>query len=165
MDRSLFLVYGTVVITALVVVASGPLVAGIDFTREYATDSVSAPGTGSAEVSIESVPSVARLDRGAYGARSYYLRVPDTRVRVNSVVGHPFLVYTVRVPALGYAHGSVYTLDRRAIGPMTLSLEPDALDPTRIDRRSYGGVLTVVLRDGEDERVLHREPITIKVDR
>ena len=165
MDRSRGGVYSTLVITALVLVASGPLVAGIDFTRERATDSVSVPGTGSAEVSIESVPNVARLDRGAYGARSYYLRVPDTRVRVDSVRGHPFLVYAIRLPALGYAHGSVYTLDRRATGQTTLSLEPDALDPTRVDRRSYNGTLTVTLRSGEDEWVLHREPLTVEVDR
>jgi hypothetical protein len=165
MGRSKGVVYGTVAITLLVVVASGPLVAGIDFTRDRASGSAPAPGIGSAELSIASVPTVATLDRGAYGARSYYLRVPDATVGVESVAGQPLLVYTIRLPELGYAHGSVYALDSTTPGRLTLSLEPDALDPARVDRRAYEGTLAVLLRSGEDERVLYREPITVEVDR
>lgn len=158
-------VYATVAVVVAVAVASGPLVGAVDLTHER-TDGGTGPegslGQGSVDVTVESLPGEATLDRSEYGAAAYTLRVPDARVVLSNVTGQPMVVYKLKIPAMGYTSGTVHFVTAEHEGAFTLELERDSLAPDGIDRDRYEGTLTVLVR-ADGERIVAREPITVVV--
>lgn len=144
-----------------VTLVSGPLVGAVDLTP--ASRQEFAPGTGSADVTVRSVPDAARLERGEYGSGSYYLRVPDATLRIEDVRRQPILVYKIRIPALGYVRGTTTFLSPGDEGTLELELAPDALPPDEVDRERYRAELVIVLRGADGERVLHEADVTVEV--
>jgi len=160
-------VYATVAVVVAVAVASGPLVGAVDLTRERTGSGdagAGVPGEGSVDVAVESLPDTATLDRGAYGAGAYTLRVPDARVRLANVTGQPMVVYKIELRALGYSRGTVHFVTADNAGQFTLGLDRDSLAPDDIDRERYEGRLTVLVR-ADGERIVERRTVTVHVRR
>lgn len=162
MDGSEYVVGGTVALLLAVTLLSGPLVGAVDLTpdreeREFA------PGAGTVEASVVSVPSNATLDRGAYGSGAYYLRVPEATVDVAAVTGQPMLVYKLRIPELGYVRGTTHFLDESSTGRRTIALDEATLAPEEIDRDRYRGELLVLTRTDSGDRTISRTNVTVEV--
>ncbi|WP_224333839.1 hypothetical protein [Haloprofundus halobius] len=155
-------------------VASGPLVSGVDFTPDASSaeiDEADAVPLGTGDASVDNVSVAAdgvRLERGAYGSASYYLRMPDATARLRSVTGRPMLVYNVRIPELGYERSSTAFLNESftADGPTTLALtlDDDPVDPERVTESSYEAEVSVLLRTQSERRVLHERTVTVEVE-
>ncbi|WP_332898602.1 hypothetical protein [Haladaptatus sp. CMSO5] len=155
----------TLLILLTVTIVSGPLVGAVDLTPEPQADD--APiGSGAAEVSVLSVPSAGvTLERGQYGSESFYLHAPDARVRVDAVSGQPMVVYKIRIPELGATFGTTRFLNPDTVGTHSLSLGQKAFAPERITQESYEAELIVLVRTGDDEHELVRQPVTVAVVR
>lgn len=163
MDTAGLAVAGTVTLVLAVAAVSGPLVPGVDFTRESA-EQTAPPGSGSVDARVLAVPEDAALVKGDFGAGAYYLRVADATVDVASVTGQPLLVYKLRIPAMGYVRGTTHFLSPEMDGHMAVALEEDSLDPEKVEQSSYRGELLLLVRDDADERLLYRENVTVAVE-
>ncbi|KTG09036.1 hypothetical protein AUR64_14635 [Haloprofundus marisrubri] len=164
-------VWLSVLAVVVLSVASGPLVAGVDFTAED-TESQSAPeralGSGNATVTDVSLDlDGIRLERGDYGSQTYYLQVPDATVDLQSVTGQPILAYKIRIPALGIERSSSAFLDESYTedGPTTLALSLDdgPVEPGRVTQSSYEAEVSVLLRSQSGTRVLRQVSVTVEV--
>jgi hypothetical protein len=160
MERSRAAVYATAAVIVLVTVASGPLVGAV--TVPEGGVSGPAPGTGSATVSVVSMPDRATLEPGQYGTDVYYLEVPDAAVDVSAVTGQPVLTYSLSVPELK-SRSSVFFLRPGEQGRTELSMDRLSFDPGAVDRERYTGQLRLVLRGSGGETTLYREPVVIEV--
>jgi len=160
MERSRAAVYAVVAVIVLVTVASGPLVGAV--TVPEGGVSGPAPGTGTATVSVVSVPDRATLEPGAYDTDVSYLEVPDAVVDVSGVTGKPVLTYSLSVPELR-SRSSVFFLEPGAEGRTELSMDRLSFDPGAVDRERYTGQLRLVMRGSGGERTLYEGPIVIEV--
>lgn len=160
MDRSQVVVYGAVAVILGATVASGPAVGLVDLTTRRFDGATL--GQGNLTVDRVDAPATARLDRGLR-SRSYYLKVPDARIRVAAVTGQPLVSYRIAVPAMGYSRATTHFLGPGDEGWVTLSLRQDTFPPERVDRSSYDAVLSVVVRANDTEDVLYNESITVEV--
>ncbi|PSP88530.1 hypothetical protein BRC90_07270 [Halobacteriales archaeon QS_4_69_34] len=168
MDADRAAIYGTVAVVVAVALASSPLVGAVDLTPEHTADTETADaplGSGSADVSVASVPDAARFVRGDYGASAYSLRVPNAALSVASVAGRPFVTYKLRIDGLGYATLTLYELRGRSGDEIALTFDPQPLAPDRIDRERYTGELLVTLADDRGRRVLYRGDVAVEVVR
>jgi len=141
-------------------IASGPLVGAV--TVPEGGVSGPAPGTGTATVSVVSVPDRATLEPGAYDTDVSYLEVPDAVVDVSGVTGKPVLTYSLSVPELR-SRSSVFFLEPGAEGRTELSMDRLSFDPGAVDRERYTGQLRLVMRGSGGERTLYEGPIVIEV--
>jgi len=163
MDWVRFVVSGTIIAIVIVTLASGSVTSLIDANNGGYENS--AFGSGSADVSVESVPSTVYLDHSAYGAESYYVRVPNAIIRIKSTENNPFFLYKLRVPGLNYIRINLYTISERDIGRTALSFGRDALSPDQINRSEYTGEIVIILRGSGDGRILYRGNVTVEVNR
>lgn len=155
----------TVLLVVVLSVASGPLVAPIDFT---AADERNAAGLGSGSLSatVLSVPEEdVRLERDRFGSEVYYLRVPDATVRLDRVEGQPLIVYKIRIPALGTTRGTTKFLNPDHSGNLTLSVSETSIEADRVDRDRYAGEILIVARTNDDEEVLYQSTVQVEVVR
>ncbi|WP_276247911.1 hypothetical protein [Haladaptatus sp. YSMS36] len=157
----------TVLVLLVVTVLSGPLVGAIDLTPAPKESTPEAPiGSGAVDVTVHSIPTDGvALVRGQYGAESFYLRVPDAQIQVGSVTGQPMVVYKVRIPELGYTHGTTLFLSPEDTGNKSIALQQKALAPGRVTADEYDAELIVLVRAGGEERELARQPVTVEVRR
>jgi hypothetical protein len=160
MERSRAAVYATAAVILLVTVASGPLVGAVTVPKGGVSGP--APGTGSATVSVVSMPDRATLEPGQYGTDVYYLKVPDAAVDVSAVTGRPVLTYSLSVPELK-SRSSVFFLRPGEQGRTELSMDRLSFDPGAVDRERYTGELRLVLRGSGGETTLYREPVVVEV--
>lgn len=143
-------------VVLLVSVVSGPLVSGVDLSpREYA-----AVGSGSATVTVESVPSNATLV--ATGNDTYRLEVPNATVTVDSLTGNPVLVYRIQIREIGLTRITTHFLNESRTGREELHLDPVATDLDDRSAEQFRGELRLILR-GDDERLLYEGPVTVEV--
>lgn len=167
MDSAKAVMYMTAGVIILIVVASGPIIGGPDFTSDQTAtptpDSAFAPGTGAATITVVSVPKTAVLDRGDYGAGTYQLRVPDATVRVNRIRGQPLIVYKLKIPALSYTRSTTHFFSRKTTDEQILSIESANIEPDRIDQDQYEGELRIIRRIDNDDTYLYRGNVTIRV--
>lgn len=161
MDVERAAIGATVVLVAVTALVSGPLVGGVDFTR--AADDPTAPaGTGTAEVSVESVPETVVLDRGDFGAGTYHMQAEDAIVRVGDVTGNPHLEYIVEIPALDYVEGRIIRLHDAQGDRMHLAVRPVEIGPRIVREDAYEGTISVRLQSDRN-RVLYEAQIRIEV--
>jgi hypothetical protein len=154
-------VAGTVGILLLVTVASGPLV-GLELTSEASEFD---PGTGNLNVTVESVPDSGTLQQASHGAGTHHIRVDPVRLQIHAITGQPMVAYQLYVPALDHTRTSVHFLDAERTGAYDLPLDPSQLDPDRIDEDvdSYDATISVVVRDGDGERVIAEADLELEV--
>jgi hypothetical protein len=161
MDVERAAVVGTVALVAVTAVLSGPLVDGIDFTRASEIPEAGA-GTGTAEVSVESVPDVVVLERGDFGAGTYHMTAPDAVVRVGEVTGNPHLEYVIEIPAIDYVEGRIIGLHDAEGERLHLAVRPVEIGPRIVTGASYNGTISIRLQS-DRTRVLYEAPIRIEV--
>jgi hypothetical protein len=165
MDLSRALAAGTVAVVLAVTLVSGPLVGAVDLTEARDDDTSGELGFGSVEATIVSLPDDPRLVKGQYGSGAYYLRVGPATVDVSNVEGRPMLVYKLRIPELGYARGTTTFLDGGMSGSQRFSIDEAAVSPEKVTREAYDGELVVLVRSGNESRVIERRPVTVTVER
>lgn len=153
---AIWFVVGLIVATA---VASGPLVAGVDLTREDAPGFCG--GGGTAVVDVVSAPADGfALEQERFGAETYHLSGPDAEVHVRQAADCPRVVYRLRLPELGVDARSVVFVENT--GEVELSAPNVRVAPKEVDANSYEAILTIEL-EGDEPRVLHRANVTVEV--
>lgn len=160
MGRSGLLAAVAVTVIVGVTLVSGPAVGVVDLTQPR----LDAAGLGQGNATVGSVeaPATARFDRG-FQTESYSLEVPDARLRVETVTGHPVVSYRLAIPALGYSRTTTYVLGPADTGWVTLSFARDTLPADAVTASSYAGTLSIVLRHGDAERLLSERAVTVAV--
>jgi hypothetical protein len=158
------LVVVMVLVFVITPVVSGPLVGGIDFTNG-AQANTPAPGEGSAEVRVLSVPNRSvMLERGSFGAGTYHIKAPPARVEVTAITGNPVLRYSITIPALDLIDTVRYELYQKDEGEFELELQPFEISPQRIKQRRYDATISVgVLGSGRVYNLLSQNNVTITV--
>lgn len=157
-DRAVVAV--TVALLIGVTVASGPLV-GLSLTDERTF----APGSGTANVTVETAPDTATLTRTNYGSGPYTLRLDPARIRVSAVSGQPTVAYELAVDGLNHTRTSVTFLDESYEGRYDLAFAPSTISPDRVDGERYDGTVRVYVYDERSDRLLVERNITVEVKR
>lgn len=149
------------VFVAILAVASGPLVGSVDVTQQRPP-----VGVGETAVAVESVPTTElTLERGRFGSGRYHLDAPPAIVDVDSVTGTPVIRYTIDIPDLWITATSRYELAGRAGTRLELRPEPIGISPQRIERDRYEGIVAIWVREGDRERHVALQRVTIEVRR
>lgn len=163
MDVDRALAFSTVFVIVTSAVVAGPLIPGVGLPAT--ADDRPTPGTGTANVTVESVPETVTLRRGAFGAGTYHLEAPPAVVTVRDVDGNPTLNYGIDVPALDYTSLHSYELAGRE-GKLRLEFRPFEISPRRVNRDSYEATVSVWLVTRGNEYVsLYQETVTVEVRR
>lgn len=159
---------GPILVTAFVVIAlsilSGPLVGGVDLTSRPTTP---APGSGSASVSVQSVPTgTVHIERGEFDAGTYHLAAEPAVVRVSDVRGNPTLRYSVDIPALGLVDTKSYALGEQGAGTLRLEFRPFEISPEWIQKDRYNATIAIwLVQRGNEYESLYQESVTVEVER
>jgi len=144
---------------SILAVASGPLVSAVDVTQQGTP-----LGDGNTAVTVDSVPTEqVTLEQGRFGSGRYHLAAPPAAITVDRVEGNPALRYTVDIPSLWTTATSRYELAGTEGTQMELRPEPIGISPQRVDQDSYDAILTIWIREGDRERQILLERITIEV--
>lgn len=156
-------VYGVVGVILLVTLVSGPLVGAVDLTHKQRCR---APvGSGSASVTVDSLPDRATISQGKFGSKAYYLQVPDGAVTLSNVTGQPLISYDISIPAMGLTTGPTMFLCAGQSRRQTLSIQQRTIDRDELTADSYNATLTVTLRADGEETVVREKPIVVEVER
>jgi hypothetical protein len=163
MDATRLAVYGVAGIVLAVTLVSGPLVGAVDLTQE--PQACSAPvGTGTATVSVDSLPDSATISKGEFGSEVYYLQVPDGSATVENVTGQPTLSYTISIPELGRTAGPVLFLCADQSARQPLSIDRRTIEEEDLTADSYEATLTLLLRGDGGETLVREKAITVEVE-
>jgi len=160
MDLSRVAVYATVAFLVGAAVASGPLVSAVSVPAGGLTGPD--PGTGDATVTVVSEPGDAAIERGEFDTGAYYLDPPTLVVDLEAVSGQPILTYSVSIDGL-QTSSAVYFVTGENSGRLELTVDEEAFDPDEITEETYSGEVRLVVRAGDAERTVYREPITVAV--
>lgn len=150
-------------LTAIIVataVISGPLIHGVDFTPQ--SEGLS-PGSGTAEITVKSVPDTATITRSTSRNGEYVLQIPDSTVVVQNVSGTPLLVYKIQIRELGHTRGTTVFLNSSMTGRQALTLDSSYFDESEISKSEYEGTITILLRSDAGEQQLHHGNVSIEV--
>ena len=160
MDRS-----DRVLVVAACLVCLGVATSGFVDFGSASDSSVPAPGSGSADVTIESVSaSEVTLTRGMFGSGTYHLDAPPAYVTAERVVGNPVVKFALDVPALGHVDTTTYELDGRAGDRIALSFSKNELSPKRVTDDEYDATLSIWLQeDGGRFTTLYQRQISVEV--
>lgn len=164
MEETRLAAYGVTGFVLLVTLVSGPLVGAVDLTQEP-RGCTAQIGSGSANVSVESLPDSATISKGDFGAETYYLEVPDGSATVANVTGQPILSYTISIPELGRTAGPTLFLCADQSGRQELSIQRLTIDEADLDADSYDATLTLFLRGDGAEVLVREQSITVEVRR
>ncbi|WP_058997185.1 hypothetical protein [Haloarcula sp. CBA1127] len=143
-----------------VTLLSGPLVPGVTLATEPEPIALE---TGNVTVSEIEMPEEVRLEKGSYGAASYYLDAPPVRVEFANRTGRPTLVYELTIQEVGYTRTTNHFLDDSTGGTYELTLASDTFTDGEIERKQYNGTVTVSKRDGSGHGVVAARNVTISV--
>ncbi|MEF8977175.1 MAG: hypothetical protein V5A21_13190 [Halapricum sp.] len=162
MDETRLAVYGVTGLILAVTLLSGPLVGAVDLTEESTCD---APvGSGSATVTVDSLPEKATISKGKFGSEVYYLDVPDGQATVANVSGQPLLSYDLSIPEMGFSAGPTLFLCDGQSATQTLSIRKSTFEEEDIQADSYNATLSVTLRADGSETVVREKSITVEVE-
>nr|WP_244621444.1 hypothetical protein [Haloarcula marismortui] len=143
-----------------VTLLSGPLVPSVTLASE--PESV-ALESGNVTVSTVEMPEEVTIEKGSYGAASYYLDAPPVRIHFANLTGRPTLVYKLTIEELGYTRTTNHFLDDSAGDTYALTLASDTFTDEEIEREQYNGTVTVSKRDEAGHGVVATRNITISV--
>lgn len=145
---------------ALSAIVSGPFVGAVDLTRAETP-----PGTGTAEVTVESVPAAdIVLERGEFDAGRYHLTALPAVVSVGSVEGNPVLRYSVDIPNLWFTVSSRYELAGSGGDRVELRPNPSGVSPQRVTQDRYNATVSIWLQTDDLQRDLVQQQIVIEVE-
>jgi len=164
MEETRLAVYGVTGFVVLVTLVSGPLVGAVDLTQEP-RGCTAQIGSGTADISVESLPDSATISKGQFGAETYYLEVPDGSVRATNVSGQPILSYTISIPELSRSAGPTLFLCAHQSARQQLSIQRLTIDESELDADSYDASLTLLLRGDGEEITVREQSITVEVQR
>lgn len=150
----------TIAAILTITLISGPLVSAVDFSHQADTDSEL--WTGSADVTVRSMPENVRLEQGDYGTRSYSLRVPAMVLSVTNVTGNPLFVTRIIIPELGHQSSAIETLPGERSGTVRLAIPQFTIGPQKVEQDQYRGQIEVLVRTQTD-RVVARQNVTVEV--
>lgn len=152
----------TVALVVVTTVLSGPVVSAVDLTSERTLEGADL-GEGRLTIGDLSVPDDVVIERGDFGAGTYYLRVPSATAELQTVVGRPILSYEVSIRELGFTRSSVSVLSPANEGTYELTLDEAPFGQSEIREDSYAGELSITARYGGTEHVVERRNVTIEV--
>lgn len=133
----------------------------VDFTSATPT---SVRGDGTADVTVESVPSDVTLARGAFGSGTYHLEADPAIATVDRVEGNPVLKYALDVPGLGTIDTTFYPLANREDDRVRMRFSAAEYSPDYVDQSTYEATLTVWLEErGGQFTELSQQRLTIEV--
>jgi len=160
MERTRAVVTSVIAIILGVTLLSGPLVPSVTLASE--PESV-ALESGNVTVSTVEMPEEVTIEKGSYGAASYYLDAPPVRIHFANLTGRPTLVYKLTIEELGYTRTTNHFLDDSAGDTYALTLASDTFTDEEIEREQYNGTVTVSKRDEAGHGVVATRNITISV--
>ncbi|WP_224448722.1 hypothetical protein [Haloprofundus salilacus] len=150
-----------------IAVVSGPAISGIDLTPEksVAIDDESPFGdiggnvTGHSNISKQGYS----LKPGIPGSGVHKVQAPDANFTIDSVTGNVLIVYTIRIPELGYLTESMQVVNQDSPRELTFSIEDAIISSNQLKKMKYKGTAEVVVRKNGASRVVAQESITIIV--
>lgn len=152
----------TVAIVTVTTLVSGPVVSAVDLTDSGTLDGTDL-GEGRLTVGDVTVPETVVIERGDFGAGTYYLRVPPATAELQSIAGRPIISYEVSVRELGFTRSGVHVLSAENEGTFEMTLEDAPFGKNEIRNESYVGELSITARYDGQEHVLERTNVTIEV--
>lgn len=160
MERTRAVITSVIAIILGVTLLSGPLVPGVKLASEPEPVALE---TGNVTVSAVEMPEEVTLEKGSYGAASYYLNAPPVRIQFSNRTGRPTLVYELTIDELGYTRTTNHFLDDSTGDTYELTLASDTFTDAEIERERYNGTVTVSKRDGSGHGVVATRNVTISV--
>jgi|GEM_PF-971136 len=143
-----------------VTLLSGPLVPGVTLATEPEPVALE---SGNVTVSTVEMPDEVTLEKGSYGAASYYLNAPPVRIQFSNRTGRPTLVYELTIEELRYTRTTNHFLDDSTGDTYELTLASDTFTDAEIECERYNGTVTVSKRDGSGQGVVATRNVTISV--
>lgn len=159
MDRQRALRWTAVAVVCLSLLASGPAVGVLEPTR----DRPATVGTGNATAADVRPSGGVALERGRFGTGVLYLRIPEVRVAVASVTGHPQLRYTVDAPGLSVRESVTRVIDDPGIHRLALS--DRAMPPDSVSAGEHRVTLTVRVQSFDGDRTVFERTARVGVSR
>lgn len=164
MNAKRAVVWATVAVIVVTMLASGPLVSSVDLTNQKGQDSLFCAPDGTLDLAVEQVPveSYAIVKQGL-GTEQYSLEGDDVRLRVSNVTGCIVISSRLEIPGLGFSsvrHNYV-TADSDEL--QRSSTVGGIFDSERITQESYDATLVIDVRAEENETV-YRGNFTIPVE-
>lgn len=104
------------------------------------------------------------VNEGRFGTETWYLRVPDATVTVDSVAQDPRLVARLEVPGLNVDRAETKQLTGGATGRHRLGLGSIPLGPNRPGGGPYRGTLTVRVQSFSVDETVYNESVTVEVE-
>ena len=160
MERTRAVITTVIAIILGVTLLSGPLVPGVTLAAEPEPVALE---TGNVTVSAVELSGDVTLEKGSYGAASYYLDAPPVRVHFANRTGRPTLVYKLTIEELGYTRTTNHFLDDSTGDTYMLTLASDTFTDGKIQREQYNGTVTVSKRDRAGHGVVATRNVTISV--
>ena len=160
MERTRAVIISVTAIILGVTLLSGPLIPGVTLATEPEPVALE---TGNVTVSTVEMPDEVTLEKGSYGAASYYLDAPPVRIQFANRTGRPTLVYKLTIEELGYTRTTNHFLDDSTGDTYDLTLASDTFTDAEIERERYNGTVTVSKRDGSGHGVVATRNVTISV--
>ncbi|RLN01641.1 hypothetical protein [Haloarcula sp. Atlit-7R] len=160
MEKTRAITTSVIAIILGVTLLSGPLVPGVTLATEPEPVALE---TGNVTVSAVEMPEKVTLEKGSYGAASYYLDAPPVRIQFANRTGQPTLVYELTIEELGYTRTTNHFLDDSTGDTYDLTLASDTFTDGEIKREQYNGTVAVSKRDGAGHGVVATRNVTISV--
>ncbi|WP_459195032.1 hypothetical protein [Halosimplex sp. J119] len=160
MNRSRVLVYATAAVILCVTLLSGPAIGLVDLTTpRYDMAGI---GEGNATVDRVDAPASVSIER-EYQSETFYLDVPDARIRFSSISGKPTVAYGLEIPAFNYSRSTTHFLSGDRTGWVSVSLQTDTFSEGVTPGEAYAGELSLVMRTSEGKSVLYNESVAVEV--
>jgi hypothetical protein len=156
-------VLGTLLIIAATLLASGPLVPGLDLTESEVEAS---GGPTRINATVAQAPTDSFVFReGRYGTDVYFLEAPGATIDVTSISGSPTVVYDVEIPALNTTLSTVTFLDPGTErGPIRLEFEAPSVDSEDVTAESYPATVSIFTRVDSEKTVLYNASVEVSVE-
>ncbi|WP_367175893.1 hypothetical protein [Haloarcula rubripromontorii] len=160
MEKTRAVIISVIAIILGVTLLSGPLAPGVTLATEPEPVALE---SGNVTVSEVEMPEKVTIEKGSYGAASYYLDAPPVRIQFANRTGRPTLVYELTIEELGYTRTTNHFLDDSTGDTYDLTLASDTFTGGEIEHEKYNGTVTVSKRDGAGHGVVATRNVTISV--
>lgn len=149
----------TVLLIFFVTLATGPF-GVVDATR---SPTGVQQANGSVTVSSVAFPADIAIERGSGVNNEVVLTVPPATVNYASVRGAAYVKYRVSVSELGRQATSLHRVSPGTNNEQALTIEPLTFIREDTLADSYGATLTVLVQDGDGQRVVASQSVRIPV--
>lgn len=156
-------ILATLFIIATTLLASGPLVPGLDFTESEAE---ATGGPSQINATVAQAPTDSFVFRqGRYGTDVYFLEAQPAVINVTSISGSPTVVYEVEISGLNTTLSTVTFLDPGTeVGPIRLEFEAPSVDSEDISADTYPATVKIFSRVDSRKTVLYNASVDVSVE-